>query len=147
MEGDSFPCDCFRCGICCRRYQARLNFAEAKRIADGLGISWEKFSDMYLDHRWPGEQSFLLRHVRGACVFLKRGKSRKLYNCLIHSFRPSSCEEWTPSLHRPECQQGLTKYWGLGVNEDGELEGAKRKLQSFWNFLQLLNRKNTDTAL
>jgi Fe-S-cluster containining protein len=147
MEGDSFPYDCFRCGVCCRRYQARLNITEAKRIADGLGISLDEFSNKYLDHRWPGKESFLLRHIRGACIFLKRSRNRKLHNCLIHSFRPSSCEEWTPGLHRRECQQGLTRYWGLGVNGEGELTGTKRRLLSFQAFLQLLDRKNIDTAL
>lgn len=116
-----------------------MSLAEAGRIADALGISWNVFHGKYLDHRWPGTESFLIRHRRGSCIFLKRGKNRKLSSCLIHSFRPSSCREWLPGLHRSECQQGLTKYWGLRVGGNGELEGTKRRLQRFQALLESLD--------
>ena len=131
---------CFRCGICCRSYQARLSLGEAKRIAGELGITWNEFHERYLDHRWPGTESFLLRHRRGACLFLKR-EQRNMFSCLIHSFRPSSCQEWMSGLERPECQEGLARYWRLEVAANGELKGDQRKLQRFQAFLESLGSR------
>ncbi len=61
---------CFRCGVCCTRYQVRLSLVEARQIADELGFDWDEWLDRYVDQRWPGTDSFLLRHCNGACVFL-----------------------------------------------------------------------------
>ncbi len=132
---------CFRCGICCSRYQVGMSPAEAQRIADELGISWEKFIEGYTDRRWPGTKSFLLCQSRGTCVFLKSDEGSNNTSCLIHPFRPSSCREWTASQYRPECQEGLYKYWGIKVNPGGKLQGTKVRMQRFQSFLRSLDNK------
>jgi len=100
---------CFRCGVCCTRYQVRLSLEEAQQIANELGLAWDEWLDLYVDQRWPGTDSFLLRHCNGACVFLERIEARNVTCCLIQSFKPSACREWTPSLYRQDCQEGLIK--------------------------------------
>jgi Fe-S-cluster containining protein len=128
--------ECFRCGICCSRYQVRLSLVEARRIANELVISWEKFLEKYTDHHWPGTRSFLLTQSHGTCIFLKQGKAGKSTSCLIHQFRPSSCREWKPSQYRPECKEGLDKYWGLKVSPEGKLQGNKVNIKRFQAFFK-----------
>jgi Fe-S-cluster containining protein len=73
------PIPCFRCGICCTCYQAPLT-----------------------------PEGYLLKHTKKGCVFLAwdaDGKAR----CTIHPSRPKACREWTPSLAKPECLEGLAK--------------------------------------
>jgi Fe-S-cluster containining protein len=137
-----FPC--FRCGICCTRYQARLSRAEALKIAEYMGISWRSLLERYMDQRWPGRDSFLLRQEQGTCIFLKGAEGSNERSCLIHSCKPVSCMEWTPGLHRRECREGLAGYWGLTVNSSGELQGEKEKILSFQTFLKSISRKDDD---
>jgi len=128
---------CFRCGICCTGYQVNLSLAEGRRIADGLELAWNEFLDTYLDS-WPGVKNFLLRQRNGACVFLEQIEGSIVTRCVIHDFRPSACAEWVPSLYRKECQQGLTKYWGLRVKPSGQLNGSRQKVREFRALLELL---------
>ncbi|MFP4641802.1 MAG: YkgJ family cysteine cluster protein [Dehalococcoidia bacterium] len=111
-----------------------MNLIEAQRIADGLGLTWDQFLDKYVDQRWPGEESFLLRQINGVCVFLRNESDQKC-TCMIHHFKPSACLEWTASVCRPECQEGLARYWGLTVGQTGQLSGPKEKLGDFISFL------------
>ncbi len=108
---------CFRCGVCCTRYQVRLSLVEARQIADELGFDWDKWIDGYVDQRWPGTDSFLLRHCNGACVFLERIEAGNMTRCLIQSFKPSACREWKPSLYRRDCQEGLIKQGKLRIRK------------------------------
>ena len=130
--------ECFRCGICCSRYQVRLTQAEAKCIANELGILWEKFIENYTDHHWPGTESFLLRRNQETCIFLRQDKVREITSCFIHPFRPASCREWKPSQYRAECQEGLHKYWRLKVSPKGKLKGNQVSIQRFQAFLESL---------
>jgi hypothetical protein len=50
---------CFLCGVCCTKYQIRLTFIEARRIANELGLTWEEWLDMYTSQGWPRSDSFL----------------------------------------------------------------------------------------
>ena len=100
---------CFRCGICCTEYQAIISVEEKQRIADKLEITPEDFQSRYTDKSWPGTESFLLRKLNGACIFLERIEGGKATRCRIHAFRPSSCVDWVPSLYRRECRKGLAK--------------------------------------
>jgi Fe-S-cluster containining protein len=129
---------CFRCGVCCTRYQVRLDQVEAMKIADKLGMAWDEWLSRYADHSWPGTRSFLLARSEAGCVFLEQTKRNKTGFCLIQAFKPSACEEWSASLDRRECQEGLGKYWGLKVNSCGEPEGPERKLREFDAFVKLL---------
>jgi Fe-S-cluster containining protein len=137
-EQEESSIECFRCGICCSRYQVRLNQIEAKRIASELGIPWKEFITNYTDRRWPGAESFLLRHNHGACIFLSPDKVAEITTCLIYPFRPSSCQKWRPSQYRTECQEGLHKYWGLNISPDGKLKGNITSIRRFQTFLKSL---------
>jgi Fe-S-cluster containining protein len=129
---------CFRCGVCCRKYHARLSHAEALEIADKLGIDWAEFSETYLENYWPGVQSFTIAHRNGSCIFLRYVEGYG-GSCSIQAFKPLSCREWNPSIFRKECQEGLRRYWGLRVTPLGGLEGAEDNLRSFQSFLESLN--------
>lgn len=129
---------CFRCGVCCEKYHARLTLAEAREIANRLGVSWGEFMETFLLHCWPDAQSFTLAHRNGSCIFL-RHHERYGGICSIHDFKPLSCREWNPSLFRKECQEGLHRYWGLTVSPSGRLEGTEDNLRNFKLFLKSLN--------
>lgn len=138
--GASHESPCLRCGECCRRYQVRLDSAEAQRIAGELGLTGEDFRDKYADRRWPGERSLLIRQENGCCPFLERSGESGDELCAIHSFKPSSCREWTPGLDRHECQTGLARRWGLVVGSTGGLRGRDEKMRDFRLFIDSLAR-------
>lgn len=129
---------CFRCGVCCARYPVRLSLVEERCIADELGLAWEEWRDRYVDQRQYRPDSFLLRRRDGACVFLERIADGNQTRCLIHPFKPSVCQSWTPSLYRWECREGLSKYWGLTVSPSGQLQGPQQKLRNFCSFVESL---------
>ena len=129
---------CFRCGECCARYQVCLSLMEAQCIADDLGLSLDAFLDRYVDQRWHGPKSFLLRQRDGACIFLEHTEGSNKTACLIHRVKPAHCQEWTPSLYRRECRDGLAKYWKLTVSPAGQLEGTGEKLGDFHSFIESL---------
>ncbi|MFW6105027.1 MAG: YkgJ family cysteine cluster protein [Chloroflexota bacterium] len=106
------PIPCFRCGICCTSYQAPLTSEDIDSIASALGISRSKCISRYA-HKAPIKEGYLLKHTKEGCVFLAwdvDGKAR----CIIHSSRPKACREWTPSLSKPECREGLAKLKSRG---------------------------------
>jgi len=101
------PIPCFRCGICCTRYQPPLTAEDIDNIASALGISRSKCISKYAV-KVPIKEGYLLKHTEKGCVFLawdEDGKAR----CTIHPSRPKACREWTPSLSKPECREGLAK--------------------------------------
>ena len=132
------PIVCFRCGECCARYQVRPSLVEARCIADDLGLSLDAFLDRYVDQRWHGPESFLLRQHDGACIFLEHTEGSNKTTCLIYRVKPAHCREWTPSLYRRECRDGLAKYWKLTVSPAGQLEGTEEKLRDFHSFVESL---------
>jgi Fe-S-cluster containining protein len=101
------PVPCFRCGICCTCYQAPLTPEDIDNIASALGISSSKCISRYA-LKVPIKEGHLLKHTKKGCVFLSwdaNGKAR----CTIHPSRPKACRDWTPSLSKPECLEGLAK--------------------------------------
>jgi len=99
------PIPCFRCGICCTRYQAPLAAEDIDNITSALGISRSRFVSKYAV-KVPIKEGYLLKHTRKGCVFLawdEDGKAR----CTVYPSRPKACREWTPSLAKPECLEGL----------------------------------------
>jgi Fe-S-cluster containining protein len=101
------PIPCFRCGICCTCYNPPLTTHEIGNIASALGISRSKCISRYA-RKAPIKEGYLLKHTKKGCVFLTwdaDGKAR----CTIYPSRPKACREWTPSLAKPECLQGLAK--------------------------------------
>ena len=129
---------CFRCGVCCTRYQVRIELFEAKNIAEHLNLSLTEFLDNYTDSRWPGKQSFLICHRNGKCVFLESLKTDKATRCIIHTFRPQDCRNWAPETGKPECQRGLSE-WGLKIDSTGELSGSIENLRQFSSFLKSMD--------
>jgi len=114
LDNNTFTC--FRCGVCCRKFQVRLNRDEAERIAGKLKMSRAEFLNTYIDRRWPGITSYLIRQINGACAFLKQDGKNQPATCLIHPFRPSSCRDWLAGPDKPECQEGLENMTGQPEN-------------------------------
>ena len=98
---------CFRCGLCCTGRHVRLSRTDARRIADGLGITLRDFHERYIDPLWAGTGSLVLRQREGRCVFLRLDDHSHVATCLIHPFKPTICRMWTPGLHRRECREGM----------------------------------------
>jgi Fe-S-cluster containining protein len=106
------PIPCFRCGICCTCYQAPLTLEDIDNIASALGMSRSKCISRYA-RKVPIKEGYLLKHTKKGCVFLAwdaDGKAR----CTIYPSRPKACREWTPSLAKPECLEGLAKLKSRG---------------------------------
>jgi Fe-S-cluster containining protein len=99
--------ECRRCGVCCTRHQAYVRPEDIKRIIAFLGITAEDWEKLYDDPRWEFNDYRLVRHVNGACAFLKYEKD--LAVCTIHVVRPACCSEWQPSPEKKECREGMKK--------------------------------------
>lgn len=132
------PSACFRCGECCTRYQVLLEPAEMQQIAGFLGIGIEKLKAEYTDPRWPVQGKFLLKHRdNGGCIFLiHRGKEAL---CSIHVAKPRACRDWSPSLSRKECSQGLSRVWGVTANENGDFCGTAQDMAAFAEYSKTLS--------
>lgn len=127
---------CFRCGVCCRKYQVRITKPEAQTIAERLGIDLNELFIKFTDPRWPGRDSFLLIHQDGHCVFLNIEPDGKTTGCSIHQFRPEDCRAWSAGIDRPECQTGL-RYWKLAF-QDGKITGSQADIEKFEILLKSL---------
>ena len=130
--------ECFRCGVCCSLYQVKIDLYEAGTIASRLNISREEFLSTYTDPRWPGKETFLIRHRDGGCIFLTRQEGNSMVTkCMIHAFRPGDCRQWAAEVFKPECRKGLSE-WRLEVDTNGELSGSTEDLERFSFFLDSL---------
>ncbi|MGQ9546611.1 MAG: YkgJ family cysteine cluster protein [Dehalococcoidia bacterium] len=129
------PIPCFRCGICCTCYQPSLTTKDIDNIASALGISRPKCVSRYA-HRVPTKEGYLLKHTKKGCVFLARdadGKAR----CTIYASRPKACREWTPSLSKPECREGLAKLKSRGqILLPAELFTSQEEQQELYQALK-----------
>jgi Fe-S-cluster containining protein len=106
------PIPCFRCGICCTCYQPPLAAEDVDNIASALGIPRSKCISKYA-HKAPIKEGYLLKHTKKGCVFLAWDEDGKAH-CTIYSARPKACREWTPSLAKPECLEGLRRLKAKG---------------------------------
>ena len=121
--------ECFRCGICCTRYQPQLTHEEVKIISRGLNISTEDFLSKYAQCTNVG---YLLRQSERGCIFLSWEEDDSRASCTIHSFRPESCRNWVPSLSRPECREGLTRLKTRGrIILPAEIYPSQEAVRSF----------------
>ena len=121
---DQTPIPCFRCGVCCTCYQPALTPEDMENIAAALGISRAKCISKYAA-KAPIKEGYLLKHATKGCVFLawdEDGKAR----CSIYPSRPKACREWTPSLAKPECLEGLAK-----LKSDGQIMLLEELLPSY----------------
>ncbi len=105
------PIECFRCGVCCMRYQPPLMSEDIERVATGLEMSTEDFLSRYAQMTHVG---YLLRHSEGRCVYLVLEEGGDRASCSIYQFRPEACRNWVASLSRRECQEGLTRLKATG---------------------------------
>jgi len=118
------PVPCFRCGICCTCYQPPLTSEDIDNIASTLEISNAKCVSKYA-HKAPIKEGYLLKHTKKGCVFLAwdaDGKAR----CTIYPSRPRACREWTPSLAKPECLEGLAR-----LKSEGQIMLLKELFASY----------------
>jgi Fe-S-cluster containining protein len=101
------PIPCFRCGICCTCYQPPLTTEDIDNIASALGISRSKCISKYAG-KAAIKEGYLLKRTKKGCVFLGWDVDWKA-RCNVYASRPKACREWTPSLAKPECREGLAK--------------------------------------
>jgi len=141
MTGQVVRIACFYCGVCCSKYQAQITLAEARCIATKLSLTWQEFVDRYLDPRWPGVDTFLTRHVDGACVFLDWHNGRQYGFCRIHSYKPKLCSDWEANTSKIECRRGLKNLWDLELADDGSVLGSEDKKHRFQMFLDAITQK------
>lgn len=106
------PIPCFRCGFCCTLYQAPLHPEDIEKIASALRISTVEFISRCAE-RVPTQEGYVLRETQRGCIFLTWGENGKAC-CTIYPLRPKACREWTPSLSKPECLEGLAKLKSKG---------------------------------
>lgn len=97
---------CFRCGVCCVKWQPPVDSAEAKTLARGLGLSQAAFTRKYLQ-KYPGKEGYLICRENNACIFLKFENG--IGGCSVHQFRPEACRNWNAGLEKTECQEGLRR--------------------------------------
>jgi Fe-S-cluster containining protein len=136
-SGDDIPCFC--CGVCCTGYQVHMELEEAHTVANRLGLEWQTFLDDYSDPRWPGTRSVLLRHSLYGCLFLDQPEGSPFGLCRIHSFKPQCCRDWQARLWKKECRQGLSKFWGLSVDDNNQITGSPEAVQVFQTYLKTLS--------
>lgn len=132
---EQIPIPCFRCGICCIRYHPSLTPEDIDNIASALGILPSQCISEYAV-KVPTKEGYLLKHTRRGCVFLAweaDGKAR----CTIYPWRPQACREWTPSLSKPECLEGLAKLKSRGqIMLLDELFSSPEDKQDFYSSLK-----------
>jgi len=136
--GTAIPC--FRCGLCCTRYQPPLTAGEAEAIADALGMRLDLFLERYVDDSWYEPGRFLLDTDSNACVFLEPASEGRMASCRIHPLRPQACRDWQAGLHQKECLEGLNRDWGLAASPSGKLLGREQDLRKFRAFIQAQTR-------
>ncbi len=98
---------CRRCGVCCTRHQAFVGPADIARITAYLGITRDDWDRLYDDPRWRYTEYRLIRHVGGACAFLRFEAG--LAACAIHPVKPGCCAAWQADPAKNECREGLAK--------------------------------------
>jgi Fe-S-cluster containining protein len=98
---------CRRCGVCCTMHQAFVTPRDTDRIIKFLGITETDWEELYDDPRWRGSEWRLIRHVNGACAFLKYDNG--LASCAIHEVKPECCAKWQPGPDKKECREGMDK--------------------------------------
>jgi len=125
--------ECFCCGICCTRYQPQLPPEEAEIIAKRLGMSTEDFLSRYAQLTNVG---YLLRQSEKGCIFLIWEEDGARASCRIYPFRPEACQNWVPSLSRPECRDGLTRLKAKGeIMLARELYPSQEAVDTFYEHL------------
>jgi len=104
------PVPCYRCGVCCVKWQPLLGPAEIRRLSTELGITPRTFKRRYT-RPYPLRRGWhQLRDSGTGCVFLQWDEG--VSGCSIHTVRPQVCRDWQAGLDRRECLQGLRDFPG-----------------------------------
>ena len=126
---------CLRCGICCTQYQPTLAPEDMDNIASALGISRKKCISRYAV-KVPIKEGYLLKRTEKGCVFLAWDENGRA-TCTIHPSHPKACREWTPTLSRPECLEGLAKLKSRGqIMLLEELFSSQKDRQNLYSSLK-----------
>ena len=91
--------------MCCTKHQAFVTPADIERITDFLGITLNDWENLYDDRRWQYSEYRLIRHVDGACAFLRFDEGHS--TCLIHAVKPACCARWEAGEDKKECREGI----------------------------------------
>ena len=97
--------ECRRCGVCCMKHQAFVTPTDIDRIVKYLGITLNDWDRLYDDRRWSYSEYRLIRHINGACAFLRFDEG--LATCLIHTVKPACCVKWQAGPDKKECKEGM----------------------------------------
>ena len=96
---------CFRCGLCCVGFLVKVSNQDLGLLSRALGTSKAGLFRKYVRKTPVGP--VLRQHVNN-CVFLECD-AQGFAACAVYESRPEVCRSWVPSLHRPECQEGLRR--------------------------------------
>ena len=103
---------CFRCGVCCERWQPLLSPAEQERLSDFLALTPAELRDQFTSPYPFDDEARLLNQRDGHCVFLayddEQGYRRA--RCTVHPARPAACRDWQAGLDQRECVTGLDRF-------------------------------------
>jgi Fe-S-cluster containining protein len=102
-DAETIPC--FRCGVCCQRWQPLIGRLEADRLAASTGMETADFLAQFARPYPLEEDTHQLLERDGGCVFLRFDNG--LAGCSVHEARPQSCRDWDASLLRRECLDGV----------------------------------------
>ncbi|MFC1872615.1 YkgJ family cysteine cluster protein [Chloroflexota bacterium] len=105
--------ECFRCGVCCTRFQPQLNEEEWQRLAAGLEMPPESFLAEYAVFTNIG---YLLRHGERGCVFMQWDENGLTGGCKVYEHRPDACRHWQAGLGKKECTEGLEILRAVGID-------------------------------
>lgn len=75
--------ECFRCGVCCRRYRPRVSSEEIARISKELGLSVADFRARYV-RSMAGSGDQVLDGEEDNCPFLSWDPMAGRAECRIH---------------------------------------------------------------
>ena len=62
----------------------------------------------------PVKEGFLLRRSEKGCIFLHLDEHDERATCSVYNVRPKACRDWTASLSRRECREGLVRLKSRG---------------------------------
>lgn len=96
---------CFRCGLCCVGFLVKLSSTDIRLLSGSLGMSAREFQRRYVKKTLVGP---VLRQTGDRCIFLDH-ENGATSGCGVYAQRPEVCRNWTPTLSRPECLEGLRR--------------------------------------
>ena len=106
---------CYRCGVCCERWQPLIGPVETARLAAYLGLATADFLERYARPYPFAEETYQLRErPEGGCIFLTSDPDGRS-GCNVHPARPQPCRDWDASLLRKECRDGLERLPASGA--------------------------------